>query len=465
MSNKISALAIVALSAVCLGTLWSNHQKNNEPAVVSAPCVEQKTEGGLDMGVISVASNEIQSFIADQYVIHLSLYIEDKDKDKAYKRLMESRSKVLDLFSQMGIDLKNVEQASMNVFEDWNYVNNKRILNGHIAKQDIQVYLPDKDRAFSLEMKLADLPSVQSVFSQGRLKNADSAEVLTIKKACEKATQMAKEYAGSVNAQVGKVYSVKGNSSVSPYSASDSVKVFAGVSAELRLAGVKDGGKSYVEVTQSEVKKFAADKFQVQALISEMGADKKHIGDVVVEKMDFVLLAAGALGVARSEMEIQGLRVSRRSPWELRQDVNKSNVYQANMRVTVNFTSKKDAAAFMTEISSMGDVEITQVNSLLKNEDSLRVQVVNSAGKKAMTRAKALAEGFGGELGRVVSVGNDDANIGVQPLMAYQTNDMQLRKNASDGLSGLLGAAGGEEMNIADSVRISAFLKVVAEIK
>lgn len=467
MSNRISALAIVALSVVCLGTLWSNHLKNNEPADVSALSVEQKTEEVFNMGVISVVGDELQKFVADQYVMHFEIYVKNKDKDKAYKELMEGRSKVLERFEQLGIDSKSIEYTSVKVLEDWINKGDKRVLEGYVADQRFQVVVPDKYKPDFLEMELSEYSFVQGLHSKGCLKNPDSAEVLTIKKACEKATQMAKEYAGSVNAQVGKVYSVKGNSHVSPYSTSDSVEVWAYVSAELRLAGVKDGGKSYVEVSQSENKKFAADKFRIGASISVVGLDKKHLGDVVVEKSDFVILAAMSLGVADSEIETSGLHVGRRTHWDIRHDVNKANVFKASMEVTVNFTSKKDAAVFMTKISSMENVNISQVNSLLKNEDSLRVQVVNTAGKKALTRAKALAEGFGGKLGRVVSVGNDAQNIGVQPLMAYQSNGTRNRKVAekglSDGLVGLIG--GGDEMNIADSVEISAFLKVIAEIK
>lgn len=464
MSNKASLVAIAGLSAVCLGLLWNQH-KNNEAMLAPAPTVEQKIEDGFDMGVVSVVSDENQKFVADQYVTNFYLYAENKNKDKAFKQLEVDRSKVLALFEKMGIDLKSVEQNTLNVYEDWDYVGKKRILNGYTARQGFQVYLPNKDRADSLELKLTDFSFVQRVVSKGRLKDADSLEVLTIKKACQKATQMAKEYAGSVGAQVGRVYSVKGDSYVNPYTSSDSVVLFANVSAELRLAGVKDGGKSFVEVSQSEVKKFAADKFRVSARIELMGPNKEPLYKGVAERMDSVLAMAKNLGVAQSELDVQGLSISRRTSREIQQDVNKLNVFVASQRVDVNFTSKKAAAAFMAGVSPMKDVIISDVNSVLRNEDSLRVQVVNSAGKKAMARAKALAEGFDGKLGRVISVGNDAYNVGVRPLLAKQmrANGVSRAMMAEDGLAGLLGGA--DEMNIADSVEISAFLKVVAEME
>ena len=58
----------------------------------------------------------------------------------------------------------------------------------------------------------------------------------------------------------------------------------------------------------------------------------------------------------------------------------------------------------------MENSRVLAARPVLKNEDSLRVQVTNIAGKKAMSRAKAIAEGFGGSLGKVVSVSNKPEN-------------------------------------------------------
>lgn len=461
MSSKASALAIVGLTAVCLGLLWSNQQKNNETALNSGFLSAQQSASALDVGAVSVASRENQSFAPDRYVTILSVIQNDNDKHKALKLLEKNRSSLMESLKALGVKSGDIEPSSLGVKEDWSWVNGKRVDKGFNAVQEIQIYSSSRDAADSLENLLATFPFVQSVKTKGRLRNADSAEVLTIRKACQKASQMATEYAGGVHSKIGDVYSVKGNSSVNLYGNSDSVEVSANVAVEFRLDGVKDGGKSYVEVSQDESRKFAADKFIAITNVYMKGSDKNQLHKTALQKMDSVFTLAKNLGVAESELDVEGMTVRRRHSYDVNKDKDKSNIFEAFQTVRVNFVSKKEAATFIAEISPMKNVTVSRVHSDLRNKDSLHVQVVNAAGAKALARAKALAEGFDRKMGRVVYVGND-AGTGVKPLVEYQGMGRSL--NEEYGLSGLLGGAEGDEMNIADSVEISAFLKVITEM-
>jgi hypothetical protein len=142
--------------------------------------------------------------------------------------------------------------------------------------------------------------------------------------------------------------------------------------------------------------------------------------------------------------------------------------------VTVNFTSKQDAAAFLAEVGGAENVTVGDVRSVLKNSDSLKVLVTEIAGKKAMKRARAIAEGFGGKVGDVVYVGNNTSyDYNVVNEISYESsargrtvlgNSRGVSGAYFDGLAGFLGGGDASGM-IADSVEVSSSVNVIAELK
>ena len=98
------------------------------------------------------------------------------------------------------------------------------------------------------------------------------------------------------------------------------------------------------------------------------------------------------------------------------------------------------------------------------------------AGKKAMMRARAIAEGFGGKVGDVVYVGNNTSyDYNVVNEISYESsargksvlgNSRGISNGAyfDGGLAGLLGGADVSGM-IADSVEVSSRVNVIAELK
>ena len=156
----------------------------------------------------------------------------------------------------------------------------------------------------------------------------------------------------------------------------------------------------------------------------------------------------------------------------------KKNRFRARQFVMVNFTSKQDAAVFLAEIGGAENVTINYVHSVLKNRDSLKVLVTEIAGKKAMVRARAIAEGFGGSLGDVVYVGNNTSyDYNVVNEISYESSargNSLLGNNRGlsdgvyfDGLAGLLGGGEGGAASgmIADSVEVSSSVNVIANLK
>ncbi|MCF0106904.1 MAG: SIMPL domain-containing protein, partial [Holdemanella sp.] len=342
----------------------------------------------------------------------------------------------------------------------WEYVKDKRVKSGFIAKQVFNVQLNSKESVDALQQEFTLLPFVESAETSARLKNADSLEVETIKGACKKAMERADEYAHSVGTKAGKAFMVEGMSGVNEFNSSDSVGVYASMKVSMGISGKKSPEKSYIKVYQSESQKFVADKFLVTAEISVDGKDKEPLYKTIAEKRVALETLAKDLGVAASEIECLSLSIGKKSEWAMRQPENAGKPFKASQKIQVSFLSKEAAVAYFTALAHFENVMTESPAPTLINKDSLRVQVTRDAGKKALALARALAEGFGGKMGDVVRVG-DSSSEGddIQRSMALDdaVYEVSFEPVGKAGLAGLLGGGGSSMMNIADSVEIHSF--------
>ena len=470
MQNKVSYVVIIALAFVCLVLSLSIGRVSDTTAQTKVTSLEPASEqDGRPSGGVTVSSEETKNFLADEYVTSFKMVQRDKNKDVAYKRLNENRGKILDLLEKHSVGPQEYELVSTTLEKEWDYAKGKRFFLGYVASQMVKVVSHSKQESDSLEFDLTSFTFVDNVSTQSRLKNAEALEVDVIKSACKKAARLAEVNARSVGANVGKVMSVEGSSEVEKLSYSDSVEVSASVSATLSLDGVENDGKSYVRVSQIEKKKFLADKFVVVANIVFDGVDKEALFKEMGARRGDVVQMAKDLGVSESEIEAQSMTLRKKQKYEFYGNESQKKAFRAAQRITVNFTSKDAAGAFLDGIVGLENVNVQNAMPVLKNEDSLRVQVVNIAGKKAMARAKAIAEGFDGSLGKVVAVSNKPVDDFGMTVLGARGNDFSLRKARGKSVPAydilMAGASSESKMNIADSVTVSAFIAVMAEIE
>ena len=469
MQNKVSYVVIIVLAFVCLVLSLSIGRASDvaaQPKVSSLDPVPE--EEGLPSAGVTVSSEETKNFLADEYVSSFKMVLKDKNKDVAYKRLNGSREKILALLQKHSVGPQEYELLSASLEKEWDYAKGKRYFLGYTASQKVTVISHSKQESDSLEFDLASFAFVDNVSTQSRLKNAETLEVDVIKSACKKASRLAEVNAQSVGAKVGKVISVEGSSEVEKLSSSDSVEVSASLSATLSLDGVESSGKSYVRVVQIENKKFLADKFVVTANIVFDGADKEALFKDMTARRGDVVQMAKDLGVAESEIEAQSMTLRKKQKYEFYDNESSKKAFRATQRITVNFASKEAAGAFLDGIVGLENVYVHKAEPVLKNEDSLKVKVTNLAGEKAMSRAKAIAEGFGGSLGKVVAVSNKPVEEFGGTVLGARGGVMRgMRRAKSLPAYDILMANSPSEsgMNIADSVSVSAYLAVMAEIE
>lgn len=481
MQNKVSYIVIIVLAFVCLLlSMRLSHEGNaakqaesTEPAKASA---SESANSKDSWNVISLSTSEQEMFVADEYKITFKIVQKQKEKSRAFALLNESREKVLSMLKELNVDKSSYDLRSMRISNDIERRRDgKRVKVGYEAEQEVEIKLATKSFSDAVERKLATLDFIDDFETVGGLKNADSLEVETIKRTCKNVLKQADVYARSVGAKVGKVLAAEGNSDVNEgRSYSDSVGINAHLNVSVQLQG-RDGSKqSYVQVSQEESKKFLADLFTISAGAVVDGDDREKIYGQVGRVKDSIVALARNLGVAESEIDVHTARIGIKSQWDFTNNESKKNRFRARQFVTVNFTSKQDAAAFLAEVGGAENVTVGDVRSVLKNSDSLKVLVTEIAGKKAMVRARAIAEGFGGKVGDVVYVGNNTSyDYNVVNEISYESsargrtvlgNSRGVSGAYFDGLAGFLGGGDASGM-IADSVEVSSSVNVIAELK
>ena len=481
MQNKVSYIVIIVLAFVCLLLSMrlgqqSNAAKQAEPAEQAKAPTSEPTNSKDSWNVISLSTSEQEMFVADEYKISFNIVQKHKEKSRAFSLLNESREKVLSMLKELNVDKSNCDLHSMRISNDIERRDGKRIKVGYEARQNVEIKLSSKSLSDAVERKLGTLDFIDDFETVGGLKNADSLEVETIKRTCKKVLKQADVYARSVGAKAGVVLAAEGNSNVDESNSySDSVGVRAYLNVSVQLKG-RDGSKqSYVQVNQGESKKFLADLFTISAGAVVDGDDREKIYAQVARVKDSIVALARNLGVAESEIDVHTARIGIRSRWDFTNNEPKKNRFSARQFVTVNFTSKQDAGAFLAEVGGAENVTVGYVHSVLKNRDSLKVLVTEIAGKKAMARARAIAEGFGGKVGDVVYVGNNtsyDYNVVNEISYESRARGNSVLGNSRgfsggsyfDGLAGLLGGGDASGM-IADSVEVSSSVNVIAELK
>ena len=484
MQNKVSYIVIIVLAFVCLLLSMrlsheGNAAKQAEPADQAKASASESANSKDSWNVISLSTSEQEMFVADEYKITFTIVQKHKEKSRAFALLNESREKVLSMLKELNVDKSSYDLRSMRISNDIERRNGKRVKVGYEADQKVEIKLATKSLSDAVERKLATLDFIDDFETAGGLKNADSLEVETIKRTCKKVLEQADVYARSVGAKVGKVLAAEGNSNVNERNSySDSVGINARLNVSVQIQGRDEPKQSYVQVHQEESKKFLADLFTISAGAIVDGYDREKIYSQVGRVKDSVVALARNLGVAESEIDVHTARIGIKPQWDFMNNEPKKNRFRARQFVTVNFTSKQDAAAFLAEVGGAENVTVGDVRSVLKNRDSLKVLVTEIAGKKAMVRARAIAEGFGGKVGDVVYVGNNTSyDYNVVNEISYESSargNSLLGNNRGfsdgayfDGLAGLLGGGDGGVASgmIADSVEVSSSVNVIAELK
>jgi uncharacterized protein YggE len=214
-----------------------------------------------------------------------------------------------------------------------------------------------------------------------------------------------------------------------------------------------------IEVSASESKKFAADKFEMGFSLEIRGKDKESVSKRLAERRSVIFENVKSLEIPQSNVEQNSVEIHKE--WSYRNSKRELVGYVATQSFVITVNRKIDAAALVQALSSEPDVEIQRTSAQLKDVDAVQSTVIKAAGKKATAKANDYAEGVGAKLGRVLQINGEGGGIIYNPVR-YRANGLMMAKSVM--LDGAAGAAP-DETAIADSVEVSASVRVVYELK
>lgn len=214
-----------------------------------------------------------------------------------------------------------------------------------------------------------------------------------------------------------------------------------------------------IEVSASETKKFAADKFEMNFSLEIRGKDKEAVFKRISERRAVIFENVKSLDIPQSDVEQNSVDI--RKEWTYRNNKRELVGYVATQNFTITVNRKIDAAALVQALSPEPDVEIRRTAVGLKDEDAVQSKVIKVVGEKARNKAKDYADGVGAKLGRVLQINGEGGGIYYRPIR-FRTNGVMMAKAAM--LDGAAEAAP-DESAIADSVEVSASVRVTFELK
>ncbi|OWV18588.1 hypothetical protein SAMN06298224_1168 [Fibrobacter sp. UWB16] len=214
-----------------------------------------------------------------------------------------------------------------------------------------------------------------------------------------------------------------------------------------------------IEVSATETKKFAADKFEMGFSLEIRGKDKESVSKRLAERRSVIFENVKSLEIPQSNVEQNSVEIHKE--WSYRNSKRELVGYVATQSFVITVNRKIDAAALVQALSSEPDVEIQRTSAQLKDVDAVQSTVIKAAGKKATAKANDYAEGVGAKLGRVLQINSEGGGIIYnQYNRVYRAKGVMLAANAM-----MDGAAAPDETAIADSVEVSASVRVVYELK
>lgn len=183
------------------------------------------------------------------------------------------------------------------------------------------------------------------------------------------------------------------------------IKMLVGNAQPCEKAGevpsVTDPGFSTVKVDISESQSFFADEFAVTVSLHMQGADAAKLSSDMEERRAGIFDLAKSQGIAKKNIEQNNMDLHK--TWRYDEGRRTPSGFEASQIFTIRVPSKKVEMALTDALALQSDVEVLGASGCIKDSDSLHMNVLKSAGKKAMEKASLYADAANMKIGSVVS--------------------------------------------------------------
>lgn len=156
-----------------------------------------------------------------------------------------------------------------------------------------------------------------------------------------------------------------------------------------------------IRVSTSESKNFIANEYKLVFAVELYDKNKEKLFKEMDVRRNQIFESAKSMGISEENVEQNSLQIEK--PW----NYWKTQKFTARQNFKIAVATKEAADSLSDLLSAIPDVEMTQTNALLKNEDSLQAAIVKVACEKALLKADRYAEGVGERTGKVLFVRGD----------------------------------------------------------
>ena len=205
MNQKFPYFVVLALTVLCIILLY---EKNGTNEYVSP--MQNGNFNGSMMATPSIEVNTMESrrFLANEFIVHASIQMANKDKNVLFQQMGERRKKIFDIVKELEITEGNVQQNSIELRKEWSYRDGVRKFVQFDGSQQFSIRVDDKQSAANLVEALSTEFDIDVGRTTATLKSVDSLQQSIVDAAGKKAMDKAAMYAGSVGAKLGKILNI-----------------------------------------------------------------------------------------------------------------------------------------------------------------------------------------------------------------------------------------------------------------
>jgi len=214
--EKINLTAIFMACIVMVSTL-AGMSLTTKPSTVEASDIHEPV--GEEPGTITVIGFDENKSEPDLVVIYLRILARDKDSAaEAKDQVAEIIDKVINDLKALGLTDDEIETASYNIQQEYEWVNNSRVFKGYLVTCSIKVTIKDFDKAGKVIDASVDAGAlVDSIDFEFSKEKQDEIKTQVMAEAAKDAKEKAEGIVSALGQQLGKVKSVSPEYAYQPY--------------------------------------------------------------------------------------------------------------------------------------------------------------------------------------------------------------------------------------------------------
>ena len=173
-----------------------------------------------DVRKISVTGKSTITLEAEYAVISIKAEIETKDMSESYNKLTITLEKLSKELSHFGVKENQIRKSIIDQGTRYDWINKKKILKGYYSSSRLEIRVDDIQQLSFIYRTLSNYKMVEILYTEYGRNDTYEVRKGEFRKALEAAKDKANHMASIMNTKLGKIYTIKEESSESYFTGS-----------------------------------------------------------------------------------------------------------------------------------------------------------------------------------------------------------------------------------------------------